>query len=448
MRINIPEYVSELMDILNNNGFESYIVGGCVRDALMGRQPKDYDITTNALPEQIKNCFAKYPTILIGEKHGTVAVVSKGHTVEITTYRIDGDYSDSRHPNQVQFTSDIAFDLSRRDFTVNAIAYSHESGFIDLFGGMEDIQNKVLRCVGSPEKRFDEDALRIMRAIRFSAELGFEIEQTTQKGIRDFKERLNNISKERIFTEFSKMLCGENARDVLCEYSYIITTVIPELKQSINFDQKNIHHCYDVYTHSAHVVYNCPCDLALKWAALLHDVAKPECFFMGEDGQGHFYGHAAKSAQIAQTVLTRLKSSTALRKLVCELILIHDREILNTDKAIKRFLKSASSHAADRIFDLKIADNASLAPPYRIRVQELKLIRRRMEEIISSKECVSLNQLSIDGNDLIKLGVQPGKKVGVLKNKLLDLVIEGTVENTKSALEDVAKKLISEPDSD
>ncbi len=442
-RLYVPNYVNRLLHKLSENGFEAYVVGGCVRDAIMGRIPEDYDITTNALPEQIKKCFENYTTILVGEKHGTVCVVSDGNNVEITTYRTDGEYKDFRHPEKVCFARNIEDDLSRRDFTMNAIAYSENCGFVDPFGGCEDIRNRIIRCVGDAKRRFEEDALRIMRALRFSSVLGFEIEENAAEVIEAYRSYLNNISKERIFTELSKMLCGENIVSVLLKFPNVISEVVPDLKKSIGFNQHNKHHVYDVYTHTAHVVGNCPDDLPLRLAALFHDVGKPSCFFTGDDGQGHFYGHAEESEAVAARVLTDLKSSNQLKRLVCELIKIHDREIVNTPKSIRRFLNSVSADAANRIFDLKKADNLSLAPEYRCRALQLEETESQMHIIMESNQCVSEKQLQINGKDLIQLGVQPGRKLGFIKGEMLKRVIDGDIENNRECLVEYAKKLIN-----
>ncbi|MBQ7976436.1 MAG: HD domain-containing protein [Clostridia bacterium] len=442
--MRLPEYVLTLISRLEENGFEAYAVGGCVRDMLMGKEPNDYDITTNAKPEEIKKCFTDYPTILIGEKHGTVCVVSDGENVEITTYRIDGEYKDSRHPEKVSFTSSLTEDLARRDFTVNAIAYSPTGGMSDPFGGRDDINKKIIRCVGTPEKRFEEDALRILRAIRFSSVLGFEIDKDAEKSIHRRCNDLKSISAERIFSELCKLLCGENVKSVLSGFSDVISVILPELKDTVGFEQKNRHHCFDVYTHTANVVEKCPPDAELRLAALFHDAGKPACFFMGEDGEGHFYGHAEKSKELASTALARLKAPNSVKNLVCELIRVHDREIVNTKKSLRRFLAGVSEETAKRIFPLKKADNLSLSPEYHNRIEGLQETEAAMYTIMESNECVSQNQLAINGNDLIKLGLSEGRELGRVKNAILAAVIDGEVENEKNVLVAYAKRIIEQ----
>ena len=442
--MKLPDYVLSLIKRLEEGGFEAYAVGGCVRDMLMGEEPHDYDITTNAKPEDIKRCFSDYPTILIGEKHGTVCVVSDGENVEITTYRIDGEYKDSRHPEKVTFTTSLKEDLARRDFTVNAIACSPTSGIYDPFGGTDDIKRRIIRCVGQAEKRFDEDALRLLRAIRFSSVLGFEIDVEAETAIHKKCTDLNRISEERIFSELCKLICGANVKSVLCKFPDVISVIIPELKETVGFEQKNIHHCFDVYTHTANVVEKCPPDRELRLAALFHDAGKPDCFFMGEDGQGHFYGHAAKSEELCNAALTRLKAPNGTKKLVCELVRLHDRDVVNTKKSLRRLLSSISEDAAKRIFLLKKADNLSLSPEYHGRVEALSETEKAMYDIMENNECVSDKSLAISGRDLIELGLSEGKELGLVKKAILSAVIDGEVENEKTVLVAYAKRIIKD----
>ncbi len=440
--MKLPDYVIDLVSRLENEGFEAYAVGGCVRDMLMGKEPDDYDITTNAKPDDIKRCFRDYPTILTGEKHGTVCVVSNGDNVEITTFRIDGEYKDSRHPEEVTFTSHLKDDLARRDFTMNAIAYSPQNGIFDFFGGVEDIRKKIIRSVGNAEKRFDEDALRIMRAIRFSSVLGFEIDSETTSAIHGKCSCLRKISAERIFSELCKLISGTYVKSVLMDFNDVISVIIPELRETVGFDQHNIHHCFDVYTHTANVVEKCPPDTELRLAALFHDAGKPQCFFMGDDGQGHFYGHSAKSEELCHCALTRLKAPNCTKKLVCELVRLHDRDIVNTKKSLRRLLSAISEEGARRLFLLKKADNLSLAPEYHQRVEYLAEAETAMCEILDNNECVSESKLNISGKELIELGLVPGKELGAVKKTILSAVIDGEVENEKSVLVAYAKRII------
>ena len=292
----LPAQVNTALARLHDAGYEAYIVGGCVRDRIMGREPKDYDITTSALPEQTAAVFAGERIIETGMKHGTVTVLLDGEPLEITTFRIDGTYSDSRHPDAVTFTPSLREDLARRDFTMNAMAYSSETGLVDPFGGQADIAAKYIRCVGDPDLRFREDALRILRALRFSSVLGFPIEPETDGAARYLCLLLKKISAERVFSELKQLLCGPDVRRVLLDYAGVLGAVLPEILPMQGFDQRNPHHCYDILEHTAAAVEAMPPEPALRLAALLHDVGKPECFFTDEDGVGHFYGHPKAGA--------------------------------------------------------------------------------------------------------------------------------------------------------
>lgn len=434
MPLHIPEYVNALLLSLEENGYEAYIVGGCVRDEVLGRVPEDYDITTNALPHEIKKCFEDKKTINIGEAHGTIAVISDGNLVEITTMRVDGEYKDNRHPQNVSFTRSIEEDLRRRDFTINAIAVSRSGKVVDLFNGIDDIKNKVIKAVGNPMQRFSEDALRIMRCIRFASVLGFDIEVETDNAARSLAHTLACVSRERIFTELSKLICGKNVSGILIEYSDILCSVIPEIKSMIGFDQKNIHHAFDVYTHSVYAVENCPVDLPLRLAALFHDIGKPDCFFMGEDSQGHFYGHAARSAELAEEILKSLKVSKSLKSLVTELIKIHDRDVVNTSKALRKLWNNISPEAAERIFSLKIADTLALAPEYHKRTEYLFETQEAFKKIKSATSQIRENTLALSGRDLMELGVKDGKEIGKIKKQLVEAVINGETDNKKENL--------------
>ena len=439
--MHIPEYINKVLLRLEEKGYEAYIVGGCVRDTLLGRVPEDYDITTNALPVEIKKCFEDKKTINIGEAHGTIAVVSDGHVVEITTMRVDGEYDDNRHPRNVSFTRSIEEDLRRRDFTVNAIAISRTGYVVDMFGGIDDIKNRVIKAVGNPYERFGEDALRIMRCIRFASILGFDIETKTSDAAHSLAHTLSCVSKERIFTEFSKLICGKNACGILLEYKDILCSVIPEIRSMIDFDQKNIHHAFDVYTHSVYAVGNCPQDLPLRLAAFFHDIGKPDCFFIGEDGQGHFYGHASKSAEITDKVLKNLKVSNKLKDLVTELIKIHDRDIVNTQKALRKLWNNISPETAERIFPLKIADTLALAPEYHNRTEYLSKAQEAFEEIKSATSQIRENTLALNGRDLMEYGIADGKEIGRIKKLLVEAVVNGEAENRKQELLNYLKKI-------
>lgn len=429
--MRIPNFAQKIADVLKENGYEAYFVGGCVRDWLMGREPHDFDITTNALPEEIKECFTDYTTILTGEKHGTVTVVSGGEKVEVTTYRIDGEYADARRPASVTFTLDVARDLARRDFTMNAICYDGE--FVDPYFGREDIEKGIIRTVGDADTRFNEDALRIMRALRFAAVLGFEIEEETQKSIHKNAHLLTKVSAERIYVEFVKLLTGEYAERVLLDYSDVISVFIPEIKECIGFDQKSAYHIYDVYTHMVKATGFAPREKAVRLAAFFHDIGKPECFTIDEKG-GHFKGHPRLSAEIAEKVLTRLKVDNETKKTVVNLVKEHQREIIGERKYVKRFLSKYSYEFFDILMPLWRADILAHSEKARAAIDKIEILKALRYEIEAEKDCISLKSLEISGRDLIKTGITDGRKIGEVLNKLLERVMDGDIENKKDRL--------------
>ena len=431
--IHIPDEVKTAISTLAANGFEAYIVGGCVRDSLLGGNPKDYDITTSAEPEEVEKIFGNFRVIETGIKHGTVTVLINKMPLEITTFRIDSDYSDNRHPENVTFTKSLEEDTARRDFTMNALAYNDERGICDFYGGTDDIKNKIIRCVGDADKRFGEDALRIMRAIRFSSVLGFEIEENTKRAVFKNKELLRNISSERIASELVKLLCGANVRKVLMEYIDVLCVVIPELLPMKGFDQKNIHHIYDVLEHTAAAVENIEPTPVLRLTALFHDIGKPECFFM-KDGQGHFYGHADIGADMTTKILSHLKFDNNTKNTVTKLVKIHDVQIEETDTAVKRCMNKHTPEIFFLLLKMKRADTLAQSPMCRERLEYLDRLEKRANEIINRKACFSMKDLAVNGNDLIKLGVKPGKELGNILKYLLEAVIEGKLPNDKNTL--------------
>ena len=431
--IHIPDEVKTAISTLAANGFEAYIVGGCVRDSLLGGNPKDYDITTSAEPEEVEKIFGNFRVIETGIKHGTVTVLINKIPLEITTFRIDSDYSDNRHPENVTFTKSLEEDTARRDFTMNALAYNDERGICDFYGGTDDIKNKIIRCVGDADKRFGEDALRIMRAIRFSSVLGFEIEENTKRAVFKNKELLRNISSERIASELVKLLCGANVRKVLMEYIDVLGVVIPELLPMKGFDQKNIHHIYDVLEHTAAAVENIEPTPVLRLTALFHDIGKPECFFM-KDGQGHFYGHADIGADMTTKILSHLKFDNNTKNTVTKLVKIHDVQIEETDTAVKRCMNKHTPEIFFLLLKMKRADTLAQSPMCRERLEYLDRLEKRANEIINRKACFSMKDLAVNGNDLIKLGVKPGKELGNILKYLLEAVIEGKLPNDKNTL--------------
>ena len=441
--IFIPNEVKTALSMIKNCGHEAYIIGGCVRDSLLGSEPKDYDITTSAEPHEIERIFSAFRVIETGIQHGTVTVLINKMPLEITTYRIDSEYSDCRRPDSVTFTKNLIEDTARRDFTMNAIACDENGVIVDHHGGCEDISRKLIRCVGDPDKRFSEDALRILRAVRFSSVLGFEIEEQTKAAIFRKKELLKNISRERISSEFTKLLCGDCARRVIIEYIDVIGVFIPEALPMKSFDQHNYHHIYDVLEHTAAAVENAPREPVLRLAAFFHDIGKPGTFSL-IDGVGHFYGHARKSAEMTGEILTRLKYDNATRETVVKLIRLHDGQIDETQAAVKRALNRHTPEIFFMLLKLKRADNLAQAPEFHTRTQQLERLRLLAEDILSRKECFTTKQLSVNGHDLIGIGFKPGKELGVCLSKLLDEVMEGRLENDRETLISAAKKMLSD----
>ncbi|MBQ4397760.1 MAG: HD domain-containing protein [Clostridia bacterium] len=445
--IPIPDNVLCVMKKLRNSGYESFVVGGCVRDALLGKTPKDYDITTNALPLQVKTLFAQngFRVIETGLRHGTVTVLSNGTPVEVTTYRIDGAYSDGRHPDSVTFSDGIADDLSRRDFTINAMAYSPDAGFVDLFGGAEDLKNKRICCVGNPQKRFEEDALRMLRALRFSSVLGFAIAPETSDQIHRQKHLLEHLAKERITAEFLGLLCGQNASGVMREYRDIIAEILPPIAPMFGFAQHNLHHDADVWEHTLRVVDAVPSDdIVLRLAALLHDVGKPHCFTADADGVGHFYGHPAISADICEQIFSRyLRTDKKTASRVTLLVKSHDEPLLPPSRRIlHRRLTKYGEEVLRQLLALHRADVIGQAPAYRGRLDELDEAERILDTLVQENACMRIGDLALNGRDLQNMGVAPGPPIGALLRALLSEVCDGVTPNTPDALRARAAQLI------
>ena len=439
----IPKQIEEILEKLEAAGYEAYIVGGCVRDEIMGKTAHDYDITTSAEPSETERVFSDCRLIETGFKHGTVVVLYKGLNVEITTFRIDGDYPDGRHPEKVSFSRNLKDDLARRDFTMNAIAYSPKRGFADAFGGEEDIKARVIRCVGDPEKRFSEDALRILRALRFSAVLGFDIEESTKKAIFGKKETLQRVSKERTFSELKQLLCGENVKSVLLEYREILAEIVPELKTMFDYEQGSKYHDSTLFVHTARAVEAAPQREEMRLAMLFHDIGKPVCRSADENGECHYYGHAEKSVQIADKILRDLKCDNLLRTRVCEIIKYHDMPLDNSEKAIKRRLAKYGGELFRDIMEAHIADDSAKAAFTLPRTQTAREAIRIAEIIEKQEPCLSLKSLAVNGNDLKQL-MKPSALMGEILEKLLDEVVDGKLENEKSALLERAKTIIQE----
>ena len=432
----LPPSAQKCMQALLSAGYKAYAVGGCVRDSLLGLTPHDYDLCTNALPEETARVFDGYTLVRSGEKHGTIGVVVEGEVIEITTFRTEGGYQDSRHPDWVKFVSHIQEDLSRRDFTVNAMAYSPQEGYIDPFGGQADLENKILRTVGDPELRFSEDALRILRGVRFGVRFDLTPETTTLQAMKKLAPTMDRLAKERVFEELCKLLPLVNAHD-LCTYQDILVQAVPALSDCIGFQQHNPHHRYDVYTHTAQVVENVPADLALRWAALLHDCGKPDTFFLDETGRGHFHGHAKVSAEKADALLSALKAPNALRERVVFLIGHHMTELIPDKKLLRKRL---GKYGVEETFQLLRLQEADFGGKGMGETSGLFAeIRQLLEEILAEDACLRVQDLQIDGRDLMAIGYPAGKMLGNCLAYLLEQVQDEQISNTRDALLDSAK---------
>lgn len=442
--MHIPIYVKTILDELEKAGQEAYIVGGCVRDALSGKIPHDYDVATSALPEETKRILKGFRVIETGIRHGTVTVISEGRQVEVTTYRIDGDYRDGRHPDSVEFTRSLEEDLSRRDFTINGMAYGHGE-LVDLFGGRVDLGKGLIRCIGAPEKRFEEDALRIMRALRFSAVLGFEIEENTARRAVECRGLLSKISAERIFAELKQLITGKDAERVLRQFPLIFAEIIPEIAAEIGFDQHSRYHDSNLYEHSARAVGAVKyafakageesgekAKTALGLAMLLHDCGKSRCQSFGADGEGHYYEHAAISAELAEGVLRRLRCPNSERERICEIIKYHDLPIELSGRFLRRQL-SKHGELFRYILIAHIADDMAKREFCRDRIPKYCEALEKINAIIAEKPCLTLRELAVNGNDLKEI-LPPSPELGRVLGKLLAEVIDGSLENEKNTL--------------
>lgn len=436
MRLQLPAGVSMIIDVLRTNGYEAFAVGGCVRDSVLGRKPDDWDITTSATPWQVKALFPR--TVDTGLQHGTVTVLAGGQGYEVTTYRIDGEYKDGRHPSQVEFTGSLAEDLKRRDFTVNAMAYSRETGLIDLFGGMADLQRKVIRCVGDPRKRFGEDALRILRAVRFAAQLGFSIEGQTVQAICELAPTLKKISAERIRTELVKLLISDRPGMMRAVWETGISAVIlPEFDRMMETPQNTPHHRGSVGEHTLWALEEVEKDKVLRLTMLLHDMGKPDARTTDENGRDHFKGHGEISREIAREVLRRLKFDNDTIGKVTRLVHWHDWRVQPEERAVRR----AVSQVGEELFPLllKVQRADTMAQSDYCREEKLRRISQVEElyrEIMEKGQCVSLKTLAVTGKDLIAVGVKPGPRMGEILQGLLEAVLEDPGLNTRDRLLD------------
>lgn len=433
--MKLPDHIALCIRRLEDAGFAAYVVGGCVRDSVLGLTPHDYDLCTAATPEQLRALFADHPLVLSGEKHGTVSVVMEHQLVEITTFRTEGGYLDNRHPDWVRFETNIEADLSRRDFTVNAMAYSPTRGFADPFGGREDLKHHTLRCVGDPEARFTEDALRILRGLRFSVRFGLAVEKNTLDAMFRLAPLMDHLARERVMDELTKLLPHLRADDLLT-FAPILTQIIPELSPCIGFSQHSPHHIYDVYTHIAHTVEAVPPDPALRFAALLHDICKPACFSRDEQGHGHFYGHEEQSAETANAVLLRLKASGELRHRVTEMIRHHMIPLTADKRLLRRRLNQWGPQGLRDQLALQIADRTATGTGDTCQLRQAAAIT---EELLAENACFRLKDLAVNGHDLMALGYS-GKAIGACLSDLLEQVLDDRLPNDRTALLEQAKK--------
>lgn len=448
MKFKMDQTVNEIIKIIEKNNEEAYIVGGCIRDIIMDKKPKDWDIATSALPNQVVNFFERteFKTIDLSKKHGTIVLFKDGKAYEVTTFRVEEEYTNHRHPDEVKFVKKLGNDLQRRDFTMNALAYSESKGLVDLFNGVTDIKNKIIRCVGNPIKRFNEDALRILRGVRFSSQLDFEIENRTFEAMKKKIDLIEFISMERIQNEFNKIILSDQPSKGLLQLKTIggLERIIPELKKTYNFNQCNPNHHLDVFKHSLEVLEHTPKELSLRLAAIFHDVGKPDTFFKDDSGIGHFYDHEKKSLEMAEDILKRMKYSNEIIKktliIIDEHMTVYSDEF--SDKAVKRLMKRIEPMNIDQLVAFQIADIKATANPEKFK--HVIALKNRVEGIKNRKEPLSITDLAIDGNDLMSLGIPEGKKIGNILNYLFEKILEKPELNNRSKLMKLAKEYISD----
>lgn len=432
--MNIPEDVRWIIGQLNQQGYEACAVGGCVRDMLLDREPEDWDITTSARPEQVKAVFRR--TVDTGIAHGTVTVLRGHQGYEVTTYRIDGVYVDGRHPEQVIFTPSLEEDLKRRDFTINAMAYNETEGITDLFGGREDLAQGMIRCVGNPMHRFGEDALRMMRAVRFAAQLGFTIEEATLAAIKELAPTIRKISAERVRTELLKLLVSPHPEKLRLLYETGLTAyILPEFDRMMETAQNTPYHCYSVGNHTLAVLCHVPPVPALRVAALLHDVGKPDCRRADESGRDHFFGHAGRGAELAKGILKRLKFDNDTLRVAEKLIRHHSDAIAPTQKQVRRMLNRVGEDIFPLLLLLMEGDNMGKTPEgTNERLERLRQVHQIYQEIVKRQDCVSLKMLQLTGDDLLAAGIPKGRQIGVLLQYCLELVLEDPGKNQHDVL--------------
>ena len=434
MQIRLPDKVNKIIEILTAAGYEAYAVGGCVRDSILGKEPNDWDITTSAAPEETKRLFDR--TIDTGIRHGTVTVMLNREGFEVTTYRIDGDYEDGRHPKEVTFTASLEEDLKRRDFTINAMAYNEQQGLVDIFGGVRDIEQEIIRCVGNAEERFTEDALRMMRAVRFSAQLGYQIDEGTKRAIRRLAPNLKLISAERIQAELVKLVTSPHPDYLRIAYETGITEqILPEFDICMETEQNNFHHCYGVGEHILHAMLEIDADKVLRLGMLFHDVGKPKTMTVDEKGITHNKGHAIVGEKMTREILHRLKFDNDTIDKVAKIVLYHDQEISPTDSGVRRAVNRMGEDIFPMLFPVRRADIRAQSDYHREeKLQKLAYIQEIYDGILQRQECLSLRDLAVTGSDLIALGMPAGREIGVLLKELLEIVLEEPERNTKEEL--------------
>ncbi len=434
--MELPQQVQWVLGRLEQKGFQAYAVGGCVRDTLLGRTPSDWDICTSALPWQVQQCFEDQTVLETGIAHGTVTLVLEHRLYEITTYRVDGSYADHRRPEQVRFVAELEQDLARRDFTINAMACGLDGQIRDPFGGREDLGAGVVRCVGQAQRRFEEDALRILRALRFASVLDFAVEAHTLNAARSHCQELGLVSAERVFAELDRLICGQGAGRVLKECGDVLTAVLPEIRPCMGFDQQNPCHDRDVWAHTVDALDMAPQQRVLRWALLLHDLSKPECFTLDKKGVGHCFGHQEKSAQLAHSIFRRLKAEKRLEQQVCQLIQLHDANLPTDDRGARKWLNRLGEEQLLRLIAMKKCDIKAHAsvPKMQNYARILAEFEQQVGIVLKEKSCFCLADLAIRGSDLLALGVPEGPEVGRLLAQLLEQVMEGSLPNQKQAL--------------
>lgn len=441
IKVNIPSDANEIIHTLQNHGHSAYVVGGCVRDSILGRIPHDWDICTSATPNEMLEIFKDRRVIETGLQHGTITIVVNNEPYEVTTYRIDGAYSDNRRPDSVTFTDKLVEDLRRRDFTINAMAYNDDEGLIDPFDGLKDIEWKKIRCVGSAKDRFGEDALRILRAIRFASQLEFVTMPETLYEIHQQYKNLENISIERINSEFCKIASSSDFCVQMVLFQDVFALFIPELKDMFDFPQNNPYHDYDVYGHTIHAVEHCESDdLTVRLAVFFHDIGKPHSYQDGEDGIRHFKGHGRVSAEITDNVMKRLRFDNETRNNVVELVYYNDAIFEVGKKYVKKWLNKIGEEQFRRLLEVRKADILGQKSDYeQSRIDKVDNIEKILEEVLQEDECFSLKDLTVNGKDLMDIGYKSGRQLGVALQGLLDCVIGEEVNNNKEELLELAK---------